>query len=107
MPIFQDDQDSKHRTAVAMNTIETIFDERIAPEDGDAKYADVWPIENVWGAMKEKIRGELFESEAELEKQVAQQWKTFTATKCKQMMEKIPSRLQQVIDQGGEQIHEH
>ncbi|CAF1650194.1 unnamed protein product, partial [Didymodactylos carnosus] len=39
--IFQDDQDSKHRTKVAMDVIYDRFEERIEPNDGDAKFADV------------------------------------------------------------------
>ena len=46
-PIYQDDQDRKQRTAFAMTAIESLCDERISSEDGDAKFADVWPIERV------------------------------------------------------------
>ena len=105
-PVFQDDQDSKHRTIKAMRTVRMYFSERIDPEDGDAKYADVWPIENVWGSIKEKLRGEKFENERDLEKQVIKQWRTFTADKCKRMMTQIPYRLKKVIDLDGEQFHE-
>jgi hypothetical protein len=52
--IFQDDQNSKHRTKNAMNLIYDRFEERIETNDGDAKFADIWPIENVWGILKEK-----------------------------------------------------
>jgi hypothetical protein len=45
--IFQDDQDSKHRTQVAMDVVYDLFEERIEPNDGDAKFTDVWPIENI------------------------------------------------------------
>ena len=38
-----------------MTTIDSLFDERVSPEDADAKFANVWPIERVWGAIKEKI----------------------------------------------------
>ncbi|CAF1562607.1 unnamed protein product [Didymodactylos carnosus] len=55
--IFQDDQDSKHRTKVAMDVLYDHFEEKIKPNDGDAKIADVWPIENIWGILKEKTRG--------------------------------------------------
>ncbi|CAF3139983.1 unnamed protein product [Rotaria sp. Silwood2] len=107
VPIFQDDQDNKHRTNIIMNTVDTSFDERIDPEVGDAKFADVWPIETVWGAIKEKLREETFENELQLEKRVVKEWKTFTVTKCQQMMEKIPSQLKLVIDQEGEHINGH
>ncbi|CAF3929933.1 unnamed protein product [Rotaria sp. Silwood1] len=39
--IFQDDQDSKHRTKIAMDAVNDFFEERIEPNDGDAKFADV------------------------------------------------------------------
>ncbi|CAF4540605.1 unnamed protein product, partial [Rotaria sp. Silwood2] len=107
VPIFQDDQDNKHRTNIIMNTVDTSFDERIDPEVGDAKFADVWPIETVWGAINEKLRQETFENELQLEKRVVKEWKTFTVTKCQQMMEKIPSQLKLVIDQEGEHINGH
>ncbi len=103
-PIFQDDQDNKHRTTLVKNTVADLFDERIDPETGDAKLADIWPIEKVWGAIKEKVRGQEFDGEVDLEKQVAVYWKTFTAEKCRQMMEKIPKQLKLVIDKNGEQI---
>ena len=99
-PIYQDDQDSKQRTAFAITTIDSLFDERVNSEDGDAKFADVWPIERVRGAIKEKIRGKQFKKEDELEKKIVKQWKTFTAIKCKEMIEKIPSRLRKIIDKG-------
>jgi hypothetical protein len=107
IPIFQDDQDNKHRTTAVKEIVDFLFDERIDPKIGDAKLADIWPIVNVWGAIKEKLRGQQFENELELEKQVIQQWKTFTPEKCRQMMERIPHRLTLLMDVNGEQIHSH
>ena len=77
------------------------------PKDGDAKFADVWRIENVWGELKEKVRGETFSNETKLIKAINKQWRTFTSEKCKLMMEKIPDILKQVIDKNGEQIYDH
>ncbi len=45
-----------------MDVIYDHFEERIEPNDGDAKFADVWPIENIWEIMKGKIRGKRFEN---------------------------------------------
>ena len=39
--IFKDDQDSEHRTKMAMDVIYDLFEERIEPNDRDAKFADV------------------------------------------------------------------
>ena len=66
---------------------DSLFDERIEPKIGDAKLADMWPIENVWGTIKEKLRGQQFDNESKLEKKVLQQWKMFTPEKCRHMME--------------------
>jgi hypothetical protein len=86
------------------STVADLFDQRIEPEIGDAKFTDIWPIEKVWDAIKEKLLGQEFDSEVDLEKKVAHQWSTFTADKCRLMMEKIPKQLKLVIDAGGEQI---
>jgi hypothetical protein len=59
--IFQDHQRSKHRTQVAMEVVYDLFEERIEPNDGDAKFANVWSIANTWGIMKEKTRAQKFE----------------------------------------------
>ncbi len=55
-PIFHDDQDQKQRTILVRNTVAELFSERVEPADSDAKFADVWRKENVWGALKEKLR---------------------------------------------------
>jgi hypothetical protein len=54
-PIFHDDQDQKQRTKLVRDTVAQLFKERMTPLVGDAKFADVWRIENVWGALKERI----------------------------------------------------
>ncbi|CAF1194561.1 unnamed protein product [Rotaria sordida] len=74
-PIFQDDQDRKQRTTLVRKTVDQLFSERIKPVDGDTKFADVWRIENVWGALKEKIRGKVFATSIETEKETEKEWK--------------------------------
>ncbi|CAF3984004.1 unnamed protein product [Rotaria sp. Silwood1] len=37
-PIFQDDQDNKHRTTLVKSTVADLFDERIESKIGDAKF---------------------------------------------------------------------
>ncbi|CAF0944758.1 unnamed protein product [Rotaria sordida] len=106
-PIFQDDQDRKHRTTTIKETVDSLFDERIEPKIDDANLADIWLIENVWRTIKEKLRRQQFDNESELEKEVVQQWKIFTSGKCHDMMERIPHRLKLLIDKNGAQIHSH
>ena len=106
-PIFQDDQDTKQRTSLVLETVDGLFNQRIQPQDAAAKLADVWPIENVWGAIRTKLTGEEFTSQAAVITAVNKQWRTFTPEKCKIMMNKIPQRLKKVIDNKGEQVYEH
>jgi hypothetical protein len=103
IPISQDVQDTKHRITTIKEIVGSLFDERIDPKIGDVKLADIWPIENVWSTIKEKLKGQQFNNE--LERQLGQQWKMFTPDKYRQIMERIPYRLKLVIDQDGEQIH--
>ncbi|CAF1321658.1 unnamed protein product [Rotaria sp. Silwood1] len=68
--LFQDDPDTKHRTKHVLETIDKLFIDRILPQEGDAKFADVRPIEKVWGILKEKVPGEQFSSFEQLEVRV-------------------------------------
>ncbi len=50
--------DSKHRSQYALNKINEIFNERVEPEEQATKMTDIWPIENVWGYIKEQLEEE-------------------------------------------------
>ena len=104
IPIFQDDQDNKHRTTLVQSTVADLFNERIEPRIGDTKFAAIWPVEKVWGEIKETLRGQEFDSEVDLQKEIAHHWNRFAADKCRPMMEKIPKHLKLVTDTSGEQI---
>ncbi|CAF3056725.1 unnamed protein product [Rotaria socialis] len=105
--IFQDDQDSKHRTQVAMDVVYDLFEERIEPNDGDAKFADVWPIENIWGIMREKTRGKTLENLDSLIGFVNSEWRKITLEQCEAMIDNIPKRLANVVQLNGNQVYEH
>ncbi|CAF3783222.1 unnamed protein product [Rotaria sordida] len=105
--IFQDDQDRKQRTQMALNTVKHVFINRIEPKDYAAKLADVWPIENIWGMLKEKLRGHEYSDIAQLKNYIKNEWKKICVSLCQRMIDKIPARLKLVIDQGGNQIKEH
>lgn len=51
-------KDSISNEKFSLKTDGVLFDERLAPKDEDAKYADFWQIENIWDAIAEKVRGE-------------------------------------------------
>jgi hypothetical protein len=67
---FHDDQDKKQRTRVALEAVENVFPYRIEPIDCDAKLANIWPIERVWGVLKEKLRGREYINTEELKKDI-------------------------------------
>ena len=46
-PIFQDDQDNKHRTTLVRSTVTSLFGEPIEIRVGDAKFTDTWSTEKV------------------------------------------------------------
>ncbi|CAF1319452.1 unnamed protein product [Rotaria sp. Silwood1] len=102
----QDDADSKQRTKIVLRTVDKLFNDQILPEEGDAKFADIWPAENIWGILKEKVQGEQFSSFEQLKKRLNEEWKKITFDDCKKLIDKIPNRLGEVIKNGGEQIQD-
>ena len=94
---------------MSLDAVKRVFINRIEPVDCDAKLADVWPIKNVWGALKENIRGREYNNIEELKNDIKKEWQksdVFVCL-CYRMMDKIPTRLKLVIDEGGHQIREH
>ncbi|CAF3275298.1 unnamed protein product [Rotaria socialis] len=105
--IFQDDQDRKQQTKLVRNAVDQLFSERIEPPDGDAKFADVWQIENVSGVVKGNVCGKLFDTSVELKEEIEKEWKTYLKEKCEKMIQGIPYRLQLVIENNGEDVHNY
>ena len=68
--IWQDDNDSKHRTEIVLDTVDEFFNEsvRISISQQAAKMADIWPIEKVWEYLNEKMKGEQFKTIEDLKK---------------------------------------
>jgi hypothetical protein len=60
--IWQDNGDSKHRSYYALERIDEIFDERVKPDEQADKMVDIWPIENVWAYIIEKLSLEEIEN---------------------------------------------
>ena len=102
---WQDDNDSKHRTAHVLATIDKLFHHRIRKDKLGPKMADILPIEHVWGVTHEKLLGKKFESKEKLKHEITVIWKTFTPKVCNEMMMKIPRGLQLIIEKKGNQVH--
>ncbi|CAF5130771.1 unnamed protein product [Rotaria sp. Silwood1] len=95
--IWQDDADPKHRSQYALNQIHEMFYERIEPEQHANKMADIWPIENIWGYIKEKLEENEFENVTMLKKKIVTIWNTITPRMCSNWINSIPRRLQCLI----------
>lgn len=103
--IWQDDGDSKHRSQFALEQISELFSDRVEPEEQADKMADIWPIENIWGHIKEKLRGEDIESITMLKRRVGDIWRAITPQMCSKLINSIPRRLQCLIDKDGYQVN--
>jgi hypothetical protein len=95
--IWQDDADPKHRSRYALEKIDEMFYERIEPEEQASKMADIWPIENVWGYIKEKLEENEFENVTMLKRRIVTIWNTITPQVCSKWMNSISRRLQCLI----------
>ena len=73
-------------------------------EDQAAKMDDVWPIENVWGIIVEKLRFKKFKTMAGLKRAICKIWREIDVETCKRMMYSIPLRLNEVIKNEGRRI---
>ncbi len=104
--ISQDDEDRKQKIKVASDAIKHVFINRIEPINCGAKLVDVWPIEKVWGILKQKLRGREYSDIEQLKNEIKKQW-NISISLCQQMIDKLVARLKLLIDQGGNQIQKH
>ncbi len=66
-----------------------------------------WPIENIWGIMKEKTRGKTFENLDSLVGFVNSEWRKITLEQRGAMIDNIPKRLAKMVQLNGNQVYEH
>ena len=66
--------------------------------------ADIWPIENVWGILRQKLGTEEFVNVKELKKRIIKEWQNFTPELCTKLMSSIGRRLKAVIKKEGNQV---
>ncbi|CAF1447184.1 unnamed protein product [Didymodactylos carnosus] len=73
---------------------------RFEPNDEDAKFSDVWPIESVWGIPKEKTQAQTFDNLDSLADFINLEWCKITPEQCEAMIDKIPKRLVRGVSFG-------
>ncbi|CAF1084756.1 unnamed protein product [Rotaria sordida] len=99
--IFQDDQDRKQRMQVSLDAVKHVFTNRIGPRNCATKLSDVW------GALKEKLRGREYNNIEQLKNDIKKERNKFSVLLCQKIMDNIPARLKSVINQGGNQLRGH
>ena len=67
-----------------------------------------WPtfghFENVWGILRERLRGNEFETVEKLKEAIIKEWKNFTPELCDKLMSSIGLRLKAVFKGNGNQV---
>ena len=68
--------------------------------------ADIWPIENVWAILKERVKAKESKSKAQFKKVITQVWRQMDRDKnmCKRLITSIPNKHNAVINVGGRQM---
>jgi hypothetical protein len=96
--VWQDDPARIHRTAEALEACGA-FPSRIPHDIQAPKMADVWPIENVWAIVKERVMEKEPQTKTQLKKVITKVWQEIHSDKalCRRLISSIPDRLQAVI----------
>ena len=105
--IWQDDPASIHRCAAALAAVNDSFNRRLDHEVQCPKFSDVWPIENVWGIVKERVSQQKCETLAQLKRAIIGAWRSINEDRALvvKLMSSIPVRCRAVVESGGNQVH--
>ena len=103
--VWQDYPATIHRTEAALEAC-SVFGSRIPHEEQAVKMADVWPVENVWAIVKDRVKAKEPKNKAQLKRFITNVWKDIDMDKglCKRLMQSIPARLEAVIAKEGRQV---
>ena len=89
---------------MAIETINKYFAQRISVEEQSSKMADIWPIENVWAILRQKLSGNEYENVKDLKQAIIKEWKMFTLELCNRLISSICRRLKAVVEKNGNQV---
>jgi len=98
--IFQQDNDPKHKSRLAMSWFE---EAGVKLLDWPAQSPDLNPIEHLWAHLKNLLRSQTDAPRGVLElwARVQDAWKTITAETCQKLIESMPRRVEAVIRSRG------
>lgn len=93
-----------HRTLVVLQTIDTLFSERIPVDVQSPKFDDVWAIETVWGIIDEKLIDVKYSSLIELNKEIKSIWRSFSSQKCQSIISSMVRRTSLLTENRGKRV---
>ena len=72
------------------------FASRVPHELQAAKMADIWPVENLWGILQQRVKVREPTSKEELRRYIEEEWSKIDDDKamCRRLIASIPKRLQ-------------
>ena len=87
-----------------LDPIENFFNKRIPVEEKQTQMADMWPIENVWAILLQRLGVNEFKSFKQLKNKIIQEWKNFEPELCDHLMSYLGRRLKAVVKKNGDQV---
>jgi transposase len=99
--IFQHDNDPKH---TANKTKQFLEDSDITVLEWPSCSPDLNPIENVWKILKEKVHKCKSKNSDEFVENIMNEWNNFDTEILKSLINSMPYRIRQVIDNNGDTI---
>jgi transposase len=99
--IYQDDNDPKHRAKIITKWKNK---KNIQSLEWPSNSPDLNPIENIWGLLKNKIQKINVMTVGEFIKCIQNKWKEIDNEIIINIINSMPSRIQQVIENNGDSI---
>ena len=96
--IFMQDNDPKHK---ARSVTKWFSDQKIRVLDWPPQSPDLNPIENLWMNLKSSIKKENVKNKDQLWAALEKAWYGISPKTCKELVESLPRRCQQVIKMKG------
>lgn len=100
--VFQDDNDSKHRSTVTNNWKNEY---EITSIDWPSNSPDLNPIENVWEILKRKVAKVNISTKEEFIKCIEDKWNEIDQETINNIIDSMPKRINDVINVNGDNIN--
>ena len=96
----------RQNSTAALTAVSEAFAKRLDHMKQCPKFLDVWPIENIWGIIKERVAKKKCENLNQLKREITRVWRDLDADKSlhARLMKSIPVRCRAVVENHGAQI---